>query len=123
MPESRPFMQLGMFKEQRWGELCAPQAPFLTLIPPREDGLAACAYRPSPHQTVQCELPPSEAGRFFLVISGSFRMENRALAPGSCVYCSRNESPRFTASEGDTLLLVVQFPHHAACMLHGEACQ
>lgn len=120
MPEARPLMQLGMFKEQRWGELSAPQAPFLTLIPTREDGLAACAYRPSPHQTIQCALPPSQAGRFFLVISGSFCMGNIALAHGSCVYCSPDESPRFTASARDSMLIVVQFPHHAACLPERE---
>jgi hypothetical protein len=112
LPQSRPFMKPGLFKEQKWG-VAAAQATFAILIPPREDGLAAWSWQPHEGETIACDTPHDGAGRFHLVIRGRFLLGKTELVASSCVYAPADETPVFRALDADGCLVVVQFPRQA----------
>lgn len=116
MPESRPMMEPGKRKTQATGDLPggAPPAAATTLIALRPDGAGAWAYRAEAGETVRCSEPTSPAGRFHVVLRGSFRIAGQSLPQHACVYWSPpDEPPVFEAAQADTELVVVQFPEEA----------
>ncbi|WP_137917021.1 hypothetical protein [Hydrogenophaga sp. 2FB] len=116
LPEARAYMERGLFKEQQWGPAPDEESAWgwQTLIPFRPDGLGAWACTGQANTPYACKEPHSDAGRFHSVIRGSFRLGNRVLPPGSCVYWSPPDSPpTFTALEEKSLMIAVQFPGEA----------
>lgn len=116
LPEARPHMSAGMFKEQQWGDAAAERdaSGWRTLIPLREDGLGAWAWTGAPEGEFTCLHAASEAGRFHAVIRGSFAMDATTLDEGSCVYWSPpGNSLKFRALVPDAMLVVAQFPTQA----------
>lgn len=116
MPESRQHMDRGMRKEQ------VTQAPSPdealadkeTLIAVRDDGLGAWRYRVDAGQSLACDEPVGKAGRFHVVLRGSFRLGDTELARHSCVYWSPPDaSPVFEAGEASSEMVIVQFPEAA----------
>lgn len=117
LPDARPYMTTGIFKEQQWGAACAePDASgWRTLIPLRADGLGAWACTGQPGTEYQCTQQASEAGRFYVVIRGSFEMDGTTLPEGSCAYWAPpGDPPKLAALEPDAMLVVAQFPAQAA---------
>ncbi len=86
-----------------------------TLIPVREDGLGAWRYRAHAGQALSCDEPVGKAGRFHVVLCGSFRLGDATLlARHSCVYGSPPDAPLvFEACEAGSEMVVVQFPEAA----------
>ena len=116
LPEARPFMERGISKEQQWGSAAEEpgETGWQSLIALRPDGLGAWSYSGRAGVDCTCAQPISEAGRFHAVVRGSFRLQDRVLPAGSCVYSSATEpSPVFTAAEEQSLLVVVQLPDAA----------
>jgi hypothetical protein len=116
MPESRSMMNPGKRKDQATGDLPegAVSAGATTLIALRPDGVGAWAYRAAKGDTVRCTEPTSPAGRFHVVLKGSFRFGGEVLPRHACVYWSPpDEPPVFGAVEAGSELVVVQFPEEA----------
>ena len=116
MPESRPMMEMGKPKSQATGDLSFGATPVsaATLIALRPDGAGAWAYRAGAGETVRCSEPASPAGRFHVVLRGSFRLGADTVPRHGCVYWSPpDEPPEFEAVEVGSELVVVQFPEVA----------
>ena len=116
MPESRPMMKSGLFKEQVTGDLHigVNRAGERTIIEIREDGLGAWGYTAAAGEGVRCEQRSSMAGRFYIVAAGSFTLGDRMLPKHACVYWSPPDpSPHFEALADNSELTVVQFPQQA----------
>lgn len=116
MPESRPMMEPGKRKDQAAGDLPTggATAAATTLIALRPNGVGAWAYRAAAGETVRCSEPASPAGRFHVVLRGSFRVGADTVPRQGCVYWSPPEEPPvFEALEPDSELVVVQFPEEA----------
>lgn len=112
LPQSRPYMTLGIFKEQAWGAMSAPHEEGEVMIPPRADGLGAWAYRHAAQR--EAVLPAAAAGGcFHVVIQGGYLLDGCELPVGSCVYGSPGESLQLTAMAPNSCLVVVQFPRQA----------
>jgi hypothetical protein len=116
LPDARPFMRAGLFKEQLWG--CLPSSAdtfsWRTLIPLRDDGLGAWAHTGDLGRSIALSEPTSDAGRFSVVIRGRFHTNGIVLGEGGCVYSGPlDQAPVFTALEEKSELVVVQFPDHA----------
>lgn len=114
MPESRRMMEPGRKKEQATGDLPASAAEAATLITLRPDGVGAWAYRADAGGVVRCGEEPTRAGRFHVVLSGSFRLGAHTLPRQACAFWSPPDAaPQFEALEDGSRLVVVQFPEAA----------
>lgn len=115
MPESRPMMEPGRHKEQASADLPEGQAPpASTLIALRPDGVGAWAYRSDAGGQVRCTEQASPAGRFHVVLRGSFRVGGQVLPRHGCLFWSPPDAPpEFEALEDGSELVVVQFPEAA----------
>jgi hypothetical protein len=116
LPGSRPALQPGLRKEQVTAAPAWPdaQARSCTLVPLRADGLGAWAYRADAGERVQCDAPPSAAGRFHVVLQGAFETAGRRLPRQACVYWAPpGDAPLIEAVAPDSMLIVVQFPESA----------
>lgn len=116
LPEARPFMDPGLFKEQQWGSLRGGSGlGWQTLINARNDGLGAWACAGARGKEYLCRAEPSEAGRFYAVIRGTIQIDGKVLCAGSCAYWTSSgpPPPAFLVLDDDVLVIAVQFPHHA----------
>lgn len=116
MPQSRPMMKPGIFKEQATGEMHSGAADVgeRTILALRDDGLGAWGYAVAPGTSVECGQPASEAGRFHIVAAGSFKLDGQILPRHSCVFWAPPEKPlAFEAVDEGSELVVVQFPEPA----------
>jgi len=115
LPAARTQMDRGLAKEQQWGTVPSEcNATWQSIIPLRPDGLGAWACSPQAGSDSARTKSPGQAGRFHAVLRGSFRVDDRLLPVGSCVYASySDEAPTFTALEVGSLLIAVQFPDQA----------
>lgn len=109
------MMERGLAKSQATGDPPAgPLRGALTLIDRRADGVGAWAYGADAGTKVRCDEPASEAGRFHVVLSGSFRVAGRVLPRNGCCFWSPPDAPlEFEVQEDDSRLIVVQLPDAA----------
>ncbi|MBO9354443.1 hypothetical protein GG851_10585 [Bordetella petrii] len=79
MPESRKFMKMGMFKEQKAGAALRAAAAqgWHVLIPHRNDGLGAWAWVGEPGIKHALAEPISQSGRFYVAVRGSYSLGDR----------------------------------------------
>lgn len=119
MPESRPMMEPGKRKEQATGDYAEGDVPpASTLIALRPDGVGAWAYRANTGGAVRCAHEATPAGRFHVVLRGTFRVAGHSLPRYGCLYWSPPDAPpEFEALEDGSELVVVQFSELA---LHNE---
>jgi hypothetical protein len=116
LPASRPAMQAGLRKEQVTAapEWASSADRSTTLVALRDDGLAAWAFRAEADETVQCAAPAGAAGRFHIVLQGSFEQDGRPLPAHACVFTSpTSEAPCFRSTAPGSTLIIVQFPQAA----------
>lgn len=115
MPESRKMMEPGRPKTQATGDLPAGVCRGMsTLIALRSDGVGAWAYGADVGERVRCDEQPTAAGRFHVVLGGSFRVAGRDLPRNGCCFWSPPDAPlEFEALEPASRLVVVQLPEAA----------
>ena len=124
LPEKRDGLRRGLRKSHAT-VLHTPRVPadaslppaahgVVTLIAPRDDGLAAWSSLVPAGQRAEPPGPVGGSGRFHVVVGGAFMLNGTRLPYSAAVYASNDEEDlAFMAIDGPAELLTLQFPDGA----------